>query len=58
MQLFFTSNLKVRYNRKADWRAVDSPTKQTDEFDLFAIKSKKANKTNSSVWFLREVSRS
>jgi hypothetical protein len=25
-----------------------------DEFDLFAVKSKKANKTNSSVRFLGE----
>ena len=39
---------------KADWRAVDSPKKRTDEFDLFAVKSKKANKTNSSVRFLGE----
>ena len=37
--------VKVRKNRKADWQAVDSPKKQTDEFDLFAVKSKKANKT-------------
>jgi hypothetical protein len=28
-----------------------------DEIDLFAVKSKKANKTNSSVRFLGEVSR-
>ena len=27
---------------------------QTDEFDLFAIKSKRANKTNLSVHFLGE----
>ena len=39
---------------KADWRAVDSPKKRTDEFDLFAVKSKKANKSNSSVRFLGE----
>ena len=31
-----------------------SPKKQTDKFDLFAVKSKKANKTNSSVHFLGE----
>ena len=49
--------LKVRLNQKADWRAVDSPKKRTDEFDLFAVKSKKANNTNSSVRFLGEVSR-
>ena len=35
-------------------RAVDSPKKWTDEFDLFAVKSKKANKTNSFVRFLGE----
>ena len=44
--------------QKADWRAVDSPKKRTDEFDLFAVKSKKANKSNSSVRFFGEVSRS
>ena len=49
--------LKVRKNRKADWRAVDSPKKWTNEFDLFAVKSKKANKINSFVRFLGEVSR-
>ena len=43
---------------KADWRAIDSPKKRKDEFDLFPAKSKKANKTNSSVRFLGEVSRS
>ena len=30
------------------------PKKQMDEFDLFAVKSKKTNKTNSSVPFLGE----
>ena len=49
--------LKVRKNQKADWPAVDSPKKRTDEFDLFAMKSKKANKTNSPIRFLGEVSR-
>ena len=29
---------------KADWCAVDSPKKRTDQFDLFAVKSKKAKK--------------
>ena len=42
---------KGRWFGKADWRAVDSPKKQTDKFDLLAVKSKKANKTNSSVRF-------
>ena len=48
------SLLKVRSNQKADWRAIDSPKKRTEEFDLFAMKSKKANKTNSSIHFLGE----
>ena len=34
-----------------------SPKIRTDEFDLFAVKSKKANKTNSFVRFLGEVDR-
>ena len=55
--LFFCEFLKVSWNQKADWRAVDSPKEWTDEFDLFTVKSKKANKTNSSVHFLGEVSR-
>ena len=42
---------------KADWHAIDSPKKQTDEFVLFALKTKKAKKSNSSVRFLGEVSR-
>ena len=46
--------LRVRKNQKADWRAIDSPKKRTDEFDLFAVKSKKANKTNLSVHFWGE----
>ena len=45
---------KGQVKPKADWRAVDSSKKGTDEFDLFAVKSKKANKTNSSVLFLGE----
>ena len=31
--------------------AVDSLKKRKDQFDLFAVKSKKANKTNSSIPF-------
>ena len=45
---------KNRLISKADWRAIDSPKKRTNEFDLFAVKSKKANKTNSSLPFLGE----
>jgi hypothetical protein len=39
---------------KADWSAIDSPKKRTDEFDLFDVKSKKANKPNLSFHFLGE----
>ena len=39
---------------KADCCTTDSPNKRTDDFDLFAVKSKKANKLNSSVCFLGE----
>ena len=47
--------LKVRRNQKQDWRAIDSPKKKrTNEFVLFAMKSKKANKTNSFDRFLGE----
>ena len=36
---------------KADWRAIDSPKKGTDEFVLFAFLLFTANKSNSSVCF-------
>ena len=39
---------------KADWRAMDSPKKRTDEFVLFASLLFTANKSNSSVRFLGE----
>ena len=45
---------KGQIKPKADWRAVDSLKKRTDKFDLFAVKSKKAKETNSSVRFLGE----
>jgi hypothetical protein len=48
---------KGQIKSKSDWRAVDSPKKLTDELDLFAVKSKKANKTNLSVCFLGEVNK-
>ena len=38
----------------AIWVQVDSPKKRTNEFVLFALKSKKANKTNSFIRFLGE----
>jgi hypothetical protein len=39
---------------KADWPAIDSPKKRTDEFVLFAFLLFMANKSNSSVRFLGE----
>ena len=39
---------------KADWRAIDSPKKRTDEFVFFAFLLFTANKSNSSVRFLGE----
>ena len=33
-------------------KQIGAPKKQADEYDLFAVKSKKANKTNLSVRFL------
>ena len=40
---------------KAIYGLLTSPKKRTDEFDLFAVKSKKANKTNSSVRFYGRI---
>jgi hypothetical protein len=42
---------------KADWRAIDSPKKQTYEFVLFAFLLYKGNKSNLSVRFLGEYIR-
>ena len=39
---------------KADWRAIDSSKKRTDEFVLFAFLLFTAKKSNSSVRFLEE----
>ena len=50
----FTLESKGQIKPKTDWRALDSSTKSTNEFVLIAVKSKKANKTNSSVCFLGE----
>ena len=47
--------LKGQIKPKADFRAVNSPKKRTNEFAcFFAVKSKIAEKTNSSVSFLGE----
>ena len=59
--IFFTNKIfwqlsalapKGQLISKADWRAIDSPKKQTDEFVLFAFLLFKANKSNLSVRFL------
>ena len=47
-------NVKGQKKLKADWRAVDSPKKRTNEFFLFAFLLFTANKTNSFVHFLGE----
>ena len=39
---------------KANWRAMNSPKKRTDEFVLFAFLLFTAKKSNSSVRFLGE----
>ena len=39
---------------KADWRAIDSAKKQTDEFVLFSFLLFTAKKSNSSIRFLGE----
>ena len=45
---------KGQINSKADWSAVDSPKKRTNEFVLFAFLLFTANKTNSFVRFWGE----
>ena len=46
--------VKGKVISKADWCAIDSPKKRTDEFVLFAFLPFTANKSNSSVRFLEE----
>jgi hypothetical protein len=48
---------KGQIKTKADWRAVDSPKKRTNEFVLFAFFLFTANKTNRSFIFLENVRR-
>ena len=48
---------KGQIKPKADWRAVDSPKKRMNEFELFAVKSKKANKTNHLFGFWENLCR-
>ena len=54
-RLYYTKGQLIS---KPIYDLLTSPKKRTDEFDLFAVKSKKANKSNSSVRFFGEVSRS
>ena len=51
------TSFKGQLISKAIYGLLTSSKKRTDEFDLFAMKSNKANKTNSSICFLGEVSR-
>ena len=44
--------IKGQIKPKADWRAVDSPKKRTNEFVLFAFLLFTANKSNLFVHFL------
>ena len=46
---------KGQIKPKADWRAVDSPKKQTNEFVLFAFLLFMANKTNFFVRFFGRI---
>ena len=48
------SDSKGQLISKADWRAIDSPKKRTDEFVLFAFLLFTTNKSNSSVRFFGE----
>ena len=50
----FKGPTKGQIKPKADWRAVDSPKKQTNEFVLFAFLLFTANKSNSFVRFMGE----
>ena len=55
--VFFNLNSncsKGRIKPKADLDAIDSPKKPTNEFVFFAVKSKKAIKTNLFVRFSGE----
>ena len=52
-----TVNTKGHLISKAIYDLLTSSKNERIWFDLFAVKSKKANKSNSSVCFLGEVSR-
>ena len=46
--------VKGQIKPEEDWRAVDSPKKESNEFVLFVFLLFMANKTNSFVRFLGE----
>ena len=48
---------KGQIKPKADWRAVDSPKKQTNKFVFVTLKSKKVKKTSSFVHFWENLRR-
>ena len=48
---------KGQIKSKADWRALDSPKKQTNKFVLFAFLLFTANKTNSSIYLWKNLRR-
>ena len=50
----YLNTTKGQLISKADWHAIDSPKKLTDEFVLFAFLHFRANKLNLSVRFLGE----
>ena len=54
MNLEIVANNKGQLISKADWLAIDSPKKRTDELVLFAFLLFMANKSNSSIHFLGE----
>ena len=52
LTFWFAASSKGQIKPSADFHAVDSPKKQTNEFGFFAVKSIKAKKLNSFVHFL------
>ena len=50
-------NPKGQIKPKVDWRAIDSPKKQTNEFAFFAFLLFTAKKPNSFIHFLGESTR-
>ena len=48
-------SVKGQIKPKADWGAIDSPKKRTNEFGFFAVKIKKAKKANSFNVFWKNL---